>query len=457
VLNEKRSFAVLQEEFALIFAVLKWTALAIISGIIVGGGVTLFVEMLEFSIGLTSNLSKFWVYAALPLGLTASALSVHYLAPDASGHGTEKVVEAVHERAGDIELKVVPVKMLSTIFTVASGGSAGKEGPATQIAAGLTSTLARWMKFNDYDKKKLVVCGVSAGFAAVFGTPVAGAVFALEVLYIGKIFYDVLFPSFISGIVAWRTALWLGLKYGSFPIDAAAIPYTLSNFGWAMLAGCFFGLVALCFVELMNFCDNFFNNLRWPLVGKALLGAALIALLIWQVGPEYLGLSDGAMAEILRGRSAPFFAWLWKTLVTVLTLACGGSGGVVTPIFYIGAAAGSAFAALCGLNTAVYAAWGMVGVLAGCANAPISSTIMAVELFGGATVPFAAVLCVTAFIIVGHRSVYPSQLLERTKSSLLVFPEPGQRIDQVKIQVDLFRSPLLHKLHLHHKRKQQND
>lgn len=446
---------VVQEEFALIFAVLKWTTLAILSGVIVGGGVTIFVELLEYSIKAASGLSHFWTYAGLPLGLTASALSVRYLAPDASGHGTEKVVEAVHERAGDIELKVVPVKMLSTVFTVALGGSAGKEGPATQIAAGLTSTLARWLKFNDYDKKKLVVCGVSAGFAAVFGTPVAGAVFALEVLYIGKIFYDVLFPSFISGVVAWRTALWLGLRYGSFPIDAAAIPYTLSNFGWAMLAGCFFGLVALCFVELMNFCDNFFNRLRWPLVAKALLGAALIALLTWQVGPEYLGLSDGAMAEILRGRGVPFFAWLWKTAATVLTLACGGSGGVVTPIFYIGAAAGSAFAALCGLNSAVYASWGMVGVLAGCANAPLSSTIMAVELFGSAAIPFAAVLCVTSFIIVGHRSVYPSQLLERTKSSLLVFPQPGRRIDQVQIQVDLFRSPLLHHLHLRRKKKQQ--
>jgi H+/Cl- antiporter ClcA len=453
--STSRFLEMLQEEVALWFAVAKWTLLAVLSGIMVGAGVTVFVKLLEYSLGVTSELSGFWVYAVLPLGLIASTLSVHYLAPDASGHGTEKVVEAVHERAGQIDLKVVPVKMLSTILTVAAGGSAGKEGPATQIAAGLTSTFARWMKFNDYDKKKLVVCGVSAGFAAVFGTPVAGAVFALEVLYIGKIFYDVLFPSFVSGVVAWRTALWLGLRYSAFPLEKNLPAYTMSNFGWALLAGVFFGLVALCFVELLNFGERFFHDLKCSIIIKALLGAALIMLIVWLVGPEYLGLGDRQTGEILNGQSVPYFAWLWKTLITVITLACGGSGGVVTPIFYVGAAAGSAFANAFGLNPITYASWGMVGVLAGCANAPLSSTIMAVELFGGAAAPFAAVFSVTAFIIVGHRSVYPSQLLERAKSSLLTFPQPGHRIDKMETIVELDRSPLLHRLRRHHDSRHQ--
>ena len=200
--KDSKGIRIFLEEFVLCYAVIKWTALAVLSGLVVGGAVSLFVELLEFSIGVAGKLTGIWHYAILPLGLAASTLMVHYLAPDASGHGTEKVVEAVHERAGQIDVKVVPVKMITTIVTVAAGGSAGKEGPATQIAAGLTSTLAKLLKFNDLDKKKLVVCGVSAGFAAVFGTPVAGAVFALEVLYIGQIFYDVLFASFLSGVVA---------------------------------------------------------------------------------------------------------------------------------------------------------------------------------------------------------------------------------------------------------------
>ena len=141
--KDNRGIRVFLEEFVLCYAVIKWTALAVLSGLVVGGAVSLFVKLLEFSIGEAGKLTGIWHYAILPLGLAASTLMVHYLAPDASGHGTEKVVEAVHERAGQIDVKVVPVKMITTIVTVAAGGSAGKEGPATQIAAGLTSTLAR--------------------------------------------------------------------------------------------------------------------------------------------------------------------------------------------------------------------------------------------------------------------------------------------------------------------------
>ncbi len=444
--SNKKTFRILLEEFALFFAVGKWTLLAVISGVVVGAGVALFVKMLEFSIGATAKLPTFWTYAALPLGLIASTLTVHYLAPDASGHGTEKVVEAVHERAGRIDLKVVPVKMISTIMTVAAGGSAGKEGPATQIAAGLTSTMARAMKFSEYDTKKLVVCGISAGFAAVFGTPAAGAVFALEVLYIGQIFYDVLFSAFISGFVAWRTAHLLGLEYSTMPLGANLPPYDARNLVWTLLAGIFFGLVSLCFIEIMNFGEGLFHKMKCHRVVKALIGSALILVLALMVGTEYFGLSDAAMGEILHGRSVPFFAWLWKIIMTVLTLGCGGSGGVVTPIFYIGAAAGAAFAGLFSLNSILYASWGMVAVLAGCANAPVSSMIMAVELFGAPAAPFAAIVCATSYMIVGHRSIYPSQLLVRTKSSLLEFPSHDHRIDQDETHTTFEPSPLLSSL-----------
>ncbi|MDY3212368.1 chloride channel protein, partial [Pyramidobacter sp.] len=129
--KDNRGIRIFLEEFVLCYAVIKWTVLAVLSGLVVGGAVSLFVELLEFSIGVAGKLTGIWHYAILPLGLAASALMVHYLAPDASGHGTEKVVEAVHERAGQIDVKVVPVKMITTIVTVAAGGSAGKEGPAT--------------------------------------------------------------------------------------------------------------------------------------------------------------------------------------------------------------------------------------------------------------------------------------------------------------------------------------
>ena len=443
---KKKGLRMFLEEFVMTYAVFKWLMLAVLSGILVGGAVSLFVKLLEFGIHVTGGLPAMAQKALLPFGLVASALMVHYLAPDASGHGTEKVVEAVHERSGQIDVKVVPVKMITTIVTVAAGGSVGKEGPATQIAAGITSTLAGLLKLNDEDKKKLVICGVSAGFAAVFGTPVSGAIFALEVLFIGQIYYDVLFPSFISGVVAWRVANALGIVYSVYPVQENLPAFSVSTFLWTVLAGAFFGLVSLCFVEIITFCEKWFHHLKLPLAAKALLGAGLILATAFCVGDLYFGLGDGVVESLLHGGSVPPLAFFWKIIITSLTLSCGGSGGVVTPIFFMGAASGAAFATFFGLNTVAYASWGLAGVLAGCANAPIASTIMAIELFGAQAAPFAAVVSVTSFMVVGHRSVYPSQLLSRSKSTLLEVREPGLRIDIDETSPVPGRSPVIHKV-----------
>ena len=444
--GKKEGLRLLLEEFVMTYAVFKWLMLAILAGIFVGGAVSLFVKLLELSIHATGALPPLAQRALLPAGLVASALMVRYLAPDASGHGTEKVVEAVHERSGEIDVKVVPVKMITTIVTIAAGGSVGKEGPATQIAAGITSTLAKLLKLSDEDKKKLVVCGVSAGFAAVFGTPVSGAVFALEVLFIGQIFYDVLFPAFISGVVAWRVANALGMVYSVYPVQENLPAFSSSTFLWTVLAGAFFGLVSLCFVEIINLSEKWFHNLKISLVAKALLGAALILGVAFGVGDLYFGLGDGVVDNLLHGGSVPGFAFFWKIIITSLTLSCGGSGGVVTPIFFMGAASGAAFASFFGFNTIAYASWGLAGVLSGCANAPIASTIMAIELFGAQAAPFAAVVCVTSFMVVGHRSVYPSQLLSRSKSSLLEVKVPGLRVDVDETLPVPGRSPVIRRV-----------
>ncbi|MDY3868770.1 MAG: chloride channel protein, partial [Pyramidobacter sp.] len=288
-MNNKKGLRKILEEFVMTYAVVKWLALAVVSGICVGGAVSLFVKVLEFSIHTTGGLPILVQRALLPVGLVLSALMVRYLAPDASGHGTEKVVEAVHERSGRIDVKVVPVKLVTTVVTVAAGGSAGKEGPATQIAAGITSTLAGLLKLSDDDRKKLVICGVSAGFAAVFGTPVSGAVFALEVLFIGQIYYDVLFPSFLSGVVAWRTANALGMTYSLFPVQAHLPAFTVTTFMWTVLAGVFFGLVSICFIEIITFCEKWFHHVKLSLVSKALLGAALILGTSYFAGDLYFG------------------------------------------------------------------------------------------------------------------------------------------------------------------------
>jgi H+/Cl- antiporter ClcA len=152
-----------------------------------------------------------------------SVVIIDRFAPDAKGHGTEKVIEAIHKRAGRINPAVVPIKLIATIVTIACGGSAGKEGPCAQIGAGLSSIIATIFKFDDNDRRKLVICGISAGFAAVFGTPIAGAIFGVEVLFVGALLYDVLLPSFVAGIVGYQVSAGLGITYFHGTIDFAPV------------------------------------------------------------------------------------------------------------------------------------------------------------------------------------------------------------------------------------------
>ncbi|RII28355.1 MAG: voltage-gated chloride channel [Geobacter sp.] len=405
------------EQLTLIASVVKWTAYAAIVGVLVGCGTTIFLTTLTWTSG---QIGRFpWYYYFLPLTLVASSFLVAWLAPEAAGHGTEKVIEAVHERMGRIPFKVVPVKLVATVITLAGGGSAGKEGPCAQIGAGLASSFASLLRVEDVDRRKLVICGISAGFATVFGTPIAGALFGVEVLVLGQMFYDVLFPSFVAGIVGYHVAVNLGAQYAHVPI---CVPPQVTSWSMAeiILLGVWCGLIALFFIEAMKLSHRSFDRLFKSRLLKALAGGCLLVLIAMVASPRYLGLGLDTLDEGWRGNHLPAAAFFWKSIATSITLGCGGSGGVVTPIFFIGTAAGNLFANLFNPQyIAAYSAIGMVALLAGAANTPIAASVMAIELFGPALAPYAAVACMVSFITVGYRSIYPSQLLGIQKSESL--------------------------------------
>ncbi len=207
----------LTEESVMFISILKWFALATVTGAIVGFSTTVFLKLLDWS---TEFCRAFpYYFYLLPVVLCKSALMIRYLAPDAEGHGTEKVIEAIHKSSGKIKPIVVPIKLIATIITLSLGGSAGKEGPCAQIGAGLSSIFASILKIDDHDRRKLVICGISAGFASVFGTPIAGSIFGIEVLFVGSILYEVLLPSFIAGITAYEISNSLGITYFHHPIS----------------------------------------------------------------------------------------------------------------------------------------------------------------------------------------------------------------------------------------------
>lgn len=407
----------LTEQITLFASVLKWTIYASLVGLLVGLGTTGFLASLAWTSARYAAYQDYYLF--LPLTLVASTALVRWLAPDAAGHGTEKVIEAVHQRMGRIPLAVVPVKLVATVVTLAGGGSAGKEGPCAQIGAGLASGFADLLRVEDRDRRKLVICGISAGFATVFGTPIAGALFGVEVLVLGQMFYDVLFPSFVAGIVGYYVTTSLGIRYPHSP--AGPLPQlTSGSFLEIILLGACCGLVALLLIELMKLGHRFFERLSWHWAFKALLGGTLLALIGRMVSPNYLGLGLESIEAGLRGELLPSGALFWKSLSTSITLGCGGSGGVLTPIFFIGTATGNLFAHL--VNPSYLAAFtsiGMVALLAGAANTPIAASVMAMELFGPQIAPFAALACTVSFLIVGYRSIYPSQLLGIQKSASL--------------------------------------
>jgi H+/Cl- antiporter ClcA len=408
------------EGSVLFISIIKWLFLATCIGVIVGFSTSVFLKLLETSVAYTGGFKYYFLL--LPFALFLSALIVRYLAPDAEGHGTEKVIEAVHRHSGKIKPLVVPVKLLATIVTIALGGSAGKEGPCAQIGAGLSSVFAGFLKFDDKDRKKLVICGISAGFATVFGTPIAGAMFGVEVLVVGSLLYDVLLPSFVAGIVGYQVSSALGITYFHEPLSFIPL-FSGLVFMKVCIGGLFFGACSFALIETLHRSERISQKIKTWKPYKGLLGGFILVILTFIFSQKYLGLGLETIKDSLEGAYIFPGAFLLKILFTSITLSFGGSGGIVTPIFFVGSTAGNIFGNLIGSDPAVFAAIGMVSLLAGAANTPISASIMAVELFGPSVGPYAAISCIISFLMTGHRSVYPSQMISTAKSSSIVIPK----------------------------------
>jgi len=426
----RKAFA---ESTVLFLSIIKWVFLSTVAGVIVGVAVSFFLKLLAWSTGFTMQFTHyFWM---LPAAMFVSALFIKYLAPDAEGHGTEKVIEAIHKRAGKIPALVVPVKLLATIITLAAGGSAGKEGPCAQIGAGLTSLFSDLMRFDDHDRKKMVVCGISAGFASVFGTPIAGSIFGVEVLFVGAMMYDVLLPSFIAGIISYQVSSAFGVTYFHEPVSVVPV-FSESFLIKVLLAGLFFGLCSIYLIEILKWSEKLSRKINVWLPLKGIIGGAILIILTYAFSNHYLGLGLETIESSLKGNGSDWYAFLVKALFTGVTLSFGGSGGIVTPIFFTGSTAGLAFAYLFNLNAATFAAIGLVSVLAGAANTPIAASIMAVELFGPAIAPYATLACVVSFLMTGHRSVYPSQVLSISKAASLQV-ELGKEMHEIETTLAL--------------------
>jgi H+/Cl- antiporter ClcA len=402
------------EESVLFVSILKWVVLATAVGAIVGVATAFFIRILSWStLSVSAHASYFLI---LPLGLLVSAAIVQYVDPNARGYGTDKVIEAVHRASGKMRARVIPAKLAATIVTASVGGSVGQVGPCSQIGAALASLLADLLRFGDGDRRKLVICGISAGFASVLGAPVAGAVFGLEVLFMGSILYEVLLPSFIAGVTSYHVSSLLGITYLHVPLTALE-PLSQAFLLKVVIAGIFFGICAALSIEILQGSRKMAERiLRWGPVNGVIGGLVLIGMTVL-FSTDYLGLGVELTHRALQGVEIAWYAFLIKIVFTGMTFAFGGSGGIIAPLICAGALAGSFFGGILGLDRVTFAAIGFVSVLAGAANTPIAMSILAIELFGPSIAPYAAISCVISFLMTGHRSVFPAQRIAAAKSS----------------------------------------
>ena len=401
----------LNEEIILFFSVLKWLILASLIGCLTGLAASGFILFIHYIIEQSNHYQH--VFYLLPLSFFAANLLSQFVLKQHVG--TDALIAAINKNYGKIEGSFVPTKIVNVILILATGGSAGKESPCAQIGAGLGSVCANLIQVTDIDRRKMVLCGFCAGFSCVFGAPVAGALFGIEVLAVGVILYDVLLPAFVASITAYQISSSLGVTFFYYPLQF--VPAFGQGFFLQLVGGgILFGLCAYTLIKAIQASTAFTNGIPiWrPL--KGLLGGLVLVGLTLLFSRDYLGLGLDLMENCIKGHPVASYTFLLKALFTIITLSISRSGSVITPILFIGATAGSVYADVVGADRSTFAAIGFVSLLAGAANTPIACSILAIELFGATVAPYAAVSCVISFLMSGHRSLYTSQVLTISKS-----------------------------------------
>ena len=404
------------EQLTLLRYVIKWVVWATIVGGLVGLSTTLFLTLLQRTTDLVASVPH--SVFLLPFGLVLSSWVTRTFAPEAGGQGVERVIQAIHYRSGTIQGAVIPIKAFATLCTVSVGGSVGSVGPCAQIGGGLISLLADLGRFSDDDRKTLVICGISAGFASVMGTPLAGALFGIEVLCVGSLVYQSLLPSIIAAIVGHQVALLAGVSFS--PVALIPIPpFSLSALLWIVVSGVAFGLIAFLLIEGMALGTWLAIQLRVHVLWKSLIGGIVIVVIALFLTPHILGSGSEVIRQTFQGDENVWYLFLLKILVTSVTLNFGGSGGIIMPICFVGATAGSFFGTVFEISPAFLAALGFAGLLAGAINTPITAVFVAIELFGLSIGPYVVIICAISFLMSGHRSAIPTQLLQFKKASTL--------------------------------------
>jgi len=361
-----------------------------------------------------------WLLLLLPFAGLGTAWLYERHGRGADG-GNNLILEAIRtreeERPDDdsalVPRRMAPLILLGTLFTHLAGGSAGREGTAIQMGGSLGATWARLLGLGAREHRLALLCGLAAGFGGVFGTPLAGAVFALEVLWRGRIKTEEAGACLLAALIADWTSRGLGAVHFVYPTlgNGAASPWlNVLLAGKIALAATAFGLAARTFSTSTHFVGHLLKTRIANPLARPIIGAVfVIALTLLLRTRDFNGLSLPLLARCFDGNFVSSWAWLGKTIMTALTLGSGFKGGEVTPLFVIGATLGNALSAPMHAPVALFAALGLVATFAGASKTPLASTFLGIELFGATHAPLFALACFVATWTSGPRGIYEAQ------------------------------------------------
>lgn len=404
----------------------KWLLLGSVVGVLAGVSSAVFLSGLAWV--TEARQATGWLLYLLPVGGLAVGLAYH-LVGGRSAEGNNLILDEIHGLAAEgpkpaggrrwVPRRLAPLVLVGTWVTHLFGGSAGREGTAIQMAGSLADWLARVTRLRGEDRRLVLIAAVAGGFASVFSVPLAGAVFALEVQSIGRVRYDALVPSLTAAMVGNVTFHALDLPHDVTPhVELAPVALSLLLLAKVAVAALAFGLVSVAFSELVEGTRRAFAVVvGWPPLRPFIGGLAVVALALALGTREYLGLSLPLIGEAVTGGEVLWYAFALKLLFTVITLGSGFQGGEVTPLFVIGATLGAALAGPLGVPVELLAAVGFVAVFGAATNTPLACTIMGLELFGTAALPYLAVGCVVAYVFSSHRGIYGAQRLSTGKDA----------------------------------------
>lgn len=391
----------------------EWLSLGVLTGVACGIASAAFLYALDWATRFR-DAHEVIIYALPVAGLAVGALYQRF--GQSIEGGNNLVIDTLHDDSPQLPLRMGPMVFLGTVLTHLFGGSAGREGTAVQMGASLADLIAHRSHVKKETRRRLLAAGIAGGFGSVFGTPIAGVVFGLEVVSVGRLEYDALFPALVAAITGDRVTRALGIVHSAYPAPAALGLTPLLIAKWTLFALAV-AATSTAFVELTHGLKKVLTK-RIPSLPLRMMTGGLAVVALWRlVGTrDYLGLGVPTILRSFTDPSLPLYAFALKLLFTAVTLASGFLGGEVTPLFFVGAALGNALGRALGIPIGLAAGVGLAALFATAANTPLALSIMAIELLGANVLPHVVIVAVIAYLLSGHRGIYPSQRLFRRKS-----------------------------------------